>query len=254
MTPHWLQIRPQTDRLQHEVHLWRIALDCPSTVAQACSSHLDGSERLRVSRFHFAEDAQRFSVAHGATRMILGHYLGVEPKLISYQTAAFGKPELAGALLGDSLRFNLSHSHQLALLAVTRNREVGVDLEFVRPLPDFLEVARSFFARLEVQELEQIADEPGRTTAFYRCWTAKEAFVKAIGNGLSHPLDTFSVSFLPGQPAHLRSVAGKDDWTAAWSITTFDPHVDYAAALVVSGDSPPCRCFQWSPDDAASWG
>jgi len=154
-------------------------------------------ERQRAERFRFERDRRRFIVAHGVLRDILGRYLKCSPAQVSFSYNQYGKPALAQESEAIGLRFNMSHSHEVALYALTRAREVGVDVELLREDFASLEIAERFFSRSEVALLNSLAPEL-RTDGFFNCWTRKEAYIKALGEGLSHPLDRFAVSLAPG--------------------------------------------------------
>lgn len=213
------------------VHVWLIELAQPAAVVDALGRLLNEDERERAGRFHFARDRRAFTVARGVTRQILARYLEAEPGSVRFEQGARGKPFLAR---GD-LRFNLSHSGGLALLAVARGREVGVDVEEVRELEDAWSIAARFFSPGESEKLRGVPGSAAGGAAFFNCWTRKEAFIKALGEGLSHPLNTFEVTFLPGEKAELRAVAAA---THRWVLDSLPVPEGYSAALVVERPSP----------------
>jgi 4'-phosphopantetheinyl transferase len=181
-----------------EVHLWAWPLE---PVLEDVSAHieiLDHAELQRLYRFHFAPDRERYAVAHANLRRILGGYLNQPAKNISFHTNRFGKPELAGE--ASSLNFSLSHTQSIAVLAVAHGLPVGVDVEEVRPIEP--EVAARYFSASELSDLSALQGDAW-LSGFYRCWTRKEAILKAEGVGLQRALDTFDVSLLPGAPAEL---------------------------------------------------
>jgi len=182
-------------------------------------------------------------VAKGATRQILARYLGADPRSLTFDRGAFGKPFLRSR----ELRFNLSHSGEFALLAVARESEVGVDVEEIREIEDAAMIAEQNFSPGESRKLRAVLDSASGPAAFFNCWTRKEAFIKAIGEGLSHPLDTFEVTFLPQEIVELRL-----EGTTAhrWMLSTLPVSSHYSGALVVerptAGDAPPeVACWQW---------
>jgi 4'-phosphopantetheinyl transferase len=170
----------------------------------------------------------------GALRHILAGYLGCAPAEIGFSYTAYGKPFLRNEEK-HGLRFNLSHSEDQALLAVTRGRVVGVDIEQIRP--DFAteEIAKRFFSEREWKELRGLPAAE-RTTAFFRCWTRKEAFIKAVGEGLSFPLDAFAVSLAPGEPAALRWLRTDKDGARRWRLEDIAAPAGFLAALAVEGE------------------
>ena len=178
------------------------SLDQTQSQIQSFLHTLAADEQARAERFHFERDREHFIVARGVLRAILGRYLNRAPERLSFCYGAHGKPALAGEAGADAIRFNVSHSHGVALYAVTRGREVGIDLERIRFDLAVLEIAERFFSRREVATLRTLPTEAQRQ-AFFRCWTRKEAYIKARGEGLSLPLDQFDVSLAPGEPAAL---------------------------------------------------
>ncbi len=212
-----------------EVHVWRVDLD--GVPEGAVASSLSADERERAGRFRFERDRRRFVVARGVLRRLLGRYLDREPARVRFGYGPRGKPFVAA---GGGLRFNLSHSAGLALLAFGWRREVGVDVERVRPVPEAEDIARRYFSRWEEAELRRLpAGE--RQAAFFRCWTRKEAFVKATGDGLSRPLDGFDVTLAPGEPARLLRLAGEPAAGHRFWIEDVSPGRGFAAALAVEG-------------------
>jgi 4'-phosphopantetheinyl transferase len=175
-------------------------------------------------------------------RSILAHYLDCQPAQVRFVYAAHGKPMLAGA---TDLRFNLTHSHGLALLAVTRGREIGVDVEHIRDDIDREPLAERFFSPVEVAALRSLAVEL-RREAFYRCWTRKEAFIKAVGKGLALPLDRFDVTLGPDEPAALLATHYDPSEAMRWSMHNLTPGKGFAGALTVEGHSWRLWCGHWS--------
>ena len=229
------QLPPATLALPHQaVHVWRVALEQPASLSHHLEGLLSSDERERAARFHFERDRRRFIIGRGALRTLLGRYLSVEPARLDFCYGAQGKPYLAEKSGDNVVRFNLAHSNELAVYAFTRDGEVGVDTEYMRPLPDLDQIAAQFFSKNENSVLLGLpADQ--RLAAFFNCWTRKEAYIKALGEGLSHPLDQFQVSLVPGEPAQLLSVEGYPEEVSRWSVTAFAPASDYAAALMVEG-------------------
>jgi 4'-phosphopantetheinyl transferase len=221
-----------------EVHVWRVELQQPGSVLEKFRSTLDRDELHRASRFHFEKHRREFVVARGFLRDVLSRYLRTKPETLRFTYGDYGKPDLDGAL-----KFNMSHSHEVALLAITQDRQIGVDVEHIRA--DFAteDIARRFFSRLEVESFNRLPIEE-QVAAFFRCWTRKEAFIKATGRGLSQPLDEFDVTLAPEvAPALLRV---HEDDASRWSISDIDIDEDYAAALVVEDRILHIQCWQFS--------
>lgn len=225
------------------VHVWRIELGQPLEVVDEFENLLSEEERQRAGRFRFLRDRRAFTVAKGATRRILAHYMGADPRSLTFEHGTFGKPFLRSR----ELRFNLSHSGEFALLAVAREREVGVDVEQIREIEDAAMIAERNFSPGESRKLCPVLGSALGATAFFNCWTRKEAFIKAIGEGLSHPLDSFEVTFLPQEEVELRL---EGTTTHRWMLKTLSVSERYSAALVVecptAGDVlPEVTCWQW---------
>lgn len=217
----------------NEVHVWRARLDVPWPKFFELS--LAEDDRERAARFKFEGDRHRFITARACLRTILGRYLKTNAAGLQFELGTFGKPSLTQRQNTIDLRFNLSHSHQLALIAISRGREVGVDVEFMRA--DFAndEVAAHFFSPTEVKQLVLTPAE-SKTRSFFNCWTRKEAYIKARGEGLSHPLDQFDVSLAPDAPAELLGSRVDPAEVSRWCFEDLSPHPAYAAALTVEGN------------------
>ncbi|MBN1978022.1 MAG: 4'-phosphopantetheinyl transferase superfamily protein [Anaerolineae bacterium] len=228
-----------------DVHVWCASLEQPAERVHRLARTLSADETSRAERFRLERDRRRFVVARGVLRAILGRYLGIDPSQLRFSYGEHGKPGLSAGFGDDTLRFNLAHSHELALYAFTRGREVGADLEYVRPLPDAGEIAAGFFSRRESAELEGIPD-CRKPEAFFSYWTCKEAYVKAAGGGLARALDRVEISLAPG-PARLLSVAGVPEEAARWSLRTLNPATGYVAAIAFEGRRCQLGCWRYEP-------
>lgn len=213
----------------NEVHVWAVPLGGDP---DAFAPLLSDAERAKVDRFRFVDHRRRQVISHGALRMILGGYLGSDPAALAFEFGARGKPMVPHA----AVHFNLSHSAQLAMVAVG-HVEVGVDVEKLRHLERLLDIARRQFSPAECAAIEAVP-EAGQLAAFYRCWTRKEAYVKALGLGLS-ALDVFDVDL--GPTARLLELRDGQD-LARWSLADVSPSNDYVAAVAVAAaDVRICR-------------
>ena len=219
-----------------EVHVWRLALDQPDSVFTEFRRTLEAHELERAGRFHFEKHRRHFVIGRGGLRYLLARYLELRPEEFRFEYGAFGKPTLAEA----GLHFNVSHSHGMALFAVALDRELGVDVEHVRA--DFAtgEIAQRFFSPGEVSVFNALKKEE-QVAAFFRCWTRKEAYIKAIGRGLSEPLDAFDVTLAPGEPAALLRAQRGD--VARWTMFDIDAGADYAGAL--AAEAPVSNIRGW---------
>lgn len=218
-----------------EVHVWRASLRPPPHVLARLEVHLSADERARAARFRFDEHRTAFIAGRGAQREILARYTGLPPRALAYAETKHGKQSLAGAAAQLGLRYNVSNSGDLVLIAVSRGRELGVDLEKLKPMPDGIDIAHRFFSAPE-NEIFAALDEAVRDLAFFNCWTRKEAYIKAVGEGLSMPLDRFDVAFAPGEEARLLRTRGDEAEAARWSMAALDPGEGYVGAIVVEGD------------------
>ena len=224
-----------------EVHVWRLALDRP---VEAFRDLLQPDELTRADRFYFEKDRKHFAVARGFLRRLLGGYLQAPPKSVRFTYGAWGKPALGAEFSQSQLRFNMSHSHGLALYAVTEGREIGVDVEYMRP--DFAtdDIARRFFSAFEFGVLCELPDHD-RVAGFFRCWTRKEAYIKATGRGMSQPLDGFDVTLGSGDDVALRR--NEDGSHARWRLVDVPAGDDYAGAVAV--EQPVTKIRYWDADD-----
>lgn len=244
--PESLWLPPPTDLAlsDDDVHVWRASLDLPASRVREVHHTLAADESSRAARFHFQRDRQHFIVARGLLRNILSRYLGIQPEQLRFCYSPSGKPALVAAPGQDALNFNLSHSGHLALYALTRVRQIGIDLERIRVDFEYEQIAERFFSRRERTAL-QACPAKMKPEAFFNCWTRKEAYIKARGEGLSLPLDQFDVSLVPGEPAALLSTRDNSQEVVRWSLQELSPGSGYVAALAVEGHSWQLRCWQW---------
>jgi len=225
-----------------EVHVWQAGLDAGCQLP-ALSATLAEDERVRAGRFHAPKDRDHFIAARGLLRAILARYLGTSPAALCFTYGPRGKPMLAADSNPGDLRFNLAHSRGLALYAVIRGREVGVDVEHIAARGE-AGIADRFFSPREAATLRSLPAAL-RRDAFYVCWTRKEAYIKARGDGLALDLSQFDVSIAPGEPAALLRHEGEPN-ASRWSLTALDVAPGYAAALCVEGPHSPPICRTWS--------
>lgn len=236
------------------VHVWRASLGLADSHIDAMAELLSVDEQHRAGRFHFERDRRLFIAARGILRLLLGRYLSRPPHGLRFWYGPQGKPALAPECGGDELQFNLSHSHGLALFVLARGRGVGVDLEWIRPDLATEQIAAQFFAPREVLMLREVPVER-RVEAFFNCWTRKEAYIKATGEGFSLPLGGFVVSLAPGEPAALLETVADAGEASRWCLRSLAPGPGYVGALAVAGDRPEVACWHWSAGAwlASSW-
>ena len=230
--------RSRVPRLEAgEVHVWAAALDATGDRQLRLAATLTPEERERAARFRTSELRRRWTAGRGLLREILGHYLAVEPAAVRFGRNAHGKPMLAGeAQLPIAL--NLARSGGLGVYAFTSSHAVGVDLEEVREFPEMRAMAGNTFSRGERAALEAVSHEDF-LAAFFRCWTRKEAFLKARGTGLLAALDSFDVEVVPDRPAALLRVSGDAAAPGQWTLLNLEPALGYLGALAVG--APTCQ-------------
>lgn len=200
--------------------------------ARTAAALLSDAERHRASRFLFDRDRDRFIVARARLRQLLGARLGARPESVELVYGSHGKPALAPWLADSALRFNVSHCGDVTLYAFSRGREIGIDVEAVRVLPDADDIAARFFSQRENRAYRAL--EPrDRPLGFFQCWTRKEAFIKALGDGLSYPLDRFDVSLTPGEPAKILRVEVTPGARCGWRMESWSPVPGFVAAVVI---------------------
>ncbi len=221
-------VNPQVPALaESDVHIWLADLSYRADALGHVARILSEDERERATRFHFPQDAGRWTVSRAVLRSILGHYLGVDASAVRFGAGPWGKPELTADFRRHLLEFSASRSEGLGLYAVARNRRVGVDIERLRPLPDLAAIAAQVFSPREQRALEELPAAE-RDAAFFDCWTRKEAYLKALGEGLGHEVAQDD-SAEPGR----------------WSISPLAPAPGYAAALALEGPPSKLFCAQW---------
>jgi 4'-phosphopantetheinyl transferase len=224
-----------------EVYLWTVALEASDGQVEECRAWLSEEEVSRATRYKFDRHRRDFVLSRGVLRALLGKLKQEHPVNISFSYASHGKPALQD--LADPVRFNMSRSSSMAAYAFTIGCEVGVDVEQIAPVPELTEVAARFFAAEETAELMALS-ELSRVHGFFNCWTRKEAVVKALGEGLSIPLDSFRVTLRPGEPARLLCMADNVQAAKHWTLYDWAPATEWVCALAYP-DRP--RAVRHSP-------
>lgn len=213
-----------------DLHVWLVSVKDFIAKIDNFWSILSKTEKTRANRFVFPEHKERFIIVHGILRQLLAKYLHTKPEDLSFITNKYGKPKI------DNINFNISHSRDLGLLAFAKNSAVGVDIEFINKNFMNLDIAERFFSAHEVQTLSKlpVAERP---QAFFNCWTRKEAFIKAIGEGLAFPLNKFDVDINSDKDSLLLAIHDDKYKVSNWSLVALDMPHNYAAALAVSGST-----------------
>lgn len=216
-----------------DVHVWGVSVSESIAGVAALQGILSDDERTRAQRYRFAVDRDRYYVSRGLLRRILARYLGIAPAAVAFSYGARGKPCLAIEPVAGPIYFNVSHSADLVLYAFTaQSSAIGIDVEYVQPLTDMSQIAARFFSPAERRELDQLNQDQQRL-GFFNCWTRKEAYIKAIGDGLAHGLDNFDVSLTPGVAARLLAIRAGMDEASRWILTALTPSENYVAALAI---------------------
>jgi 4'-phosphopantetheinyl transferase len=226
------------------VHVWAASLQVSPDVLTEFAASIAPEERERAARFHFSIHRDRFIAGRGLLRKLLGSYLGMEPRSLQFTYGPQGKPALTGS--AGTSHFNVAHSEDLLLIALTGSGVVGVDIEQVRTLPDFEELVARFFSPNECSRFRSLPIEQ-KPAAFFNLWTRKEAWLKATGEGITHLLNQVEVSFLPAKPARLVRLPEAYRNTTRWSLYELAPRPGFAGALAIAGDAPAIQCWRYGP-------
>ena len=213
------------------IHLWTVRLVASENCFERLQCALSRDEQDRAHAFHFERHRRAFVIGRGLLREILGWYLGQNPGSIEFRYSYHGKPALWSVETSE-LQFNVAHSEDLAVYAIARGVQLGVDVEYVRDLPDAELIARQFFAKEEYWELVTLPPDD-RKEAFFNCWTRKEAYLKALGGGLSVPLNRFQVSLGPGRAAKLLKFDTNQPGPSDWTLYHLIPTEGFVGALAV---------------------
>ena len=230
-----------------DVNIWHASLDLPAEQIEALGGALSPDERERAGRFVRAADSRRFIAGRGILRSLLSRATGVEPSSVSFAYNEYGRPFLAPVSGLPMVIFNVSHSAGKALYALSARAPVGIDLERIRPSPNFSGIAERFFTPAEASALRSLPERQ-RLDAFFTCWTRKEAFVKAVGKGLYSRLDHVEVSLLPGEPPAILRIADGGEDARDWRMFDIDAGDGYKAAVAVKSRHPRLITHQFHVD------
>ena len=217
-----------------EIHIWRAFLDQPLSLVEQLAQTLSADEHARAERYHFAYDRHHFIVARGLLRSILGNYVHVEPDHLQFNSGPHGKPALAQTSSRNVLRFNLSHSQGLALYAFTRDREVGIDLEYIRPIAEAQQIAERYFS-VQVRNTLRNLPPAELSRQFFIYWTRMEAYLKARGDGLTGLSEEHELAKRSGARIN----------TSNWSVYDMVPAAGYVASLAVQASSIRFLYYEW---------
>lgn len=215
----------------NEIHLWHVHIPEHIERLVMYEALLDEQEKHKADRFRFEKDRNCSIIARGVLRKLLGSYLEKEPEGVRFVYGDFGKPEVSN---DEGIAFNISHARDAIVLGFVKNNWIGVDVEFLDQKIDPLNIAKHFFSDEEKRALEEVSKE-NRVEGFYNCWTRKEAFIKAVGDGLSFPLDQFVVSLKPKVKAALLCTKWDKNEKNKWTLQSSNPEQEYVSAFAVKG-------------------
>lgn len=244
--PGWDDPPPDLALAPGAVHVWRAPLCLDPSILDQLGHTLSSDEKARAERFRFSGHRDAFTATRGILRDILTRYVSISAAAIVFRYAPHGKPALA-PLHRSAIRFNVSHSGRLAVYAFTLGSEVGIDVESLRPMPERDLIAERFFSASENETLRTLP-LPVVDRAFFQCWTCKEAYIKATGEGLSLPLDGFDVAVAPGESPRLLRIRGSANDAQRWSLRGLNPGEGYMAAVAVHSSCCAPQLYHWHSD------
>jgi 4'-phosphopantetheinyl transferase len=240
----WRRPSNRTELGKDEVHVWRASLNQDPATISELSALLAPDERTRAGKYHRPVNRDHFIVARGILRKIISLYLPISPGALQFTYNEYGKPDIAGHQNDCNLNFNLSHSNDMVLYALRLEGGLGIDIEYMRDDFASLEIAQHFFAKDEVAALSSLAVEQ-RVKAFFNCWARKESYIKALGMGISFPLDKFVVSMAPDEAPALLKVENNDREPDRWKMYELRPGDGYAAAIIVEKPIGVLKQWHW---------
>ncbi|MFS4481476.1 4'-phosphopantetheinyl transferase family protein [Hyunsoonleella sp. 2307UL5-6] len=225
----------------NSIHVWLVTLNTLRNKIQFFKEILSKEELIKASKFRFDKDRQQFIITRGVLRYLSGNYLKINPKDVNLIYSEFGKPYFD---MDTTLKFNVSHAEDLAVIGFVNNYDFGIDVEYTKRTFDILDIVDNYFSKHEIKALKKIA-KPLQTEAFYRGWTRKEAFVKAKSKGLSFPLDSFSISIETDENAELYETIWDENEKDLWRIIPFQTTKGYKAAFAVKGTISSVKYFKF---------
>lgn len=251
-SPDWQRasqaIRPSPDCID----VWRIPTTLDDEHVARFESMLSSAQRQRAGRLRIVEKRDQYIITQGLTRIVLGRMLNTRPEALEFIRGTKGKPYLDGEFSDAGVQFNMTHTSHMALVAIARNREVGIDIERIRENLQWQKLARRYFSESEYAGFSELPEE-SRLRAFFTCWTRKEAVLKAIGTGLGGGLASFDVSVDPDAAPELLANRWNGRFHGDWSMAQLAPGDAYVATLVGEHGGFTVRCWDANPDDAGEW-
>ncbi|MDJ0533219.1 MAG: 4'-phosphopantetheinyl transferase superfamily protein [Xenococcaceae cyanobacterium MO_207.B15] len=230
----WQNPSPNLTLLNDEIHLWRANLNLSPQHIEQLETTLSEDEQLRANRFRFPNHRRRFVAARGILRQLLGFYLQTSGDIVSFTYNLKGKPQLAPDFSNTNLEFNISHSQDLALYSFNRDQIIGIDLEYLRDNVDYENIAQRFFCQREFN-LITTCPKQQQLARFYQLWTAKEAYLKATGEGLAGGLETLEINFDSAGNIYLYKIKNQKNLAHQWSLYNFIPETNFIATIALSG-------------------
>jgi len=229
---------------ENEAHVWRASLDQNERALANLEALLSQDEYRKAMRYHRPVDRDQYIAGRGILRTIISAYLRLSPGELRFAYNEYGKPAVSDDQNDRALNFNLSHSNGLALYAITRGRLVGIDIEYIREDFATIDIAEHFFSKDEVRSLMAVPTDR-RVEAFFNCWSRKESYIKAIGMGVSYPLDGFTVSLAPNEAPALLKVAADESEPSRWQMHELKAGKGYAASLIIEASPVVLKQYQW---------
>ena len=227
-----------------DIHVWAAPLNIASGRLERFAATLSSDENERAGRFRFERHRRRFIAGRSILREVLGQYVQAKPAALRFTYSNNGKPSLAADSTNAPVHFNLAHSDDLLLIAVTRIGEIGVDVERIRSIKEMDELVARFFSVRETEAFQKVPpdEKPG---AFFNLWTRKEALLKATGEGITRSLSLVEVSFLPGELARLLAISGDASKAVQWKLRELSPAPGFTGAFAVQAEDISLRCVRW---------
>ena len=228
------QGKPSWKLAESAIHIWVASLEMAYQEIDGLFTILSPDEKTRAGRFYFDRDRNRFIAGRGILRRLISIYLDENPSRVEFVCGETGKPALKAGLQGKTLKFNLSHSNDLALYVFSWDYKVGIDIEYIHSMPNMDDFAEKFFSARETELINSLRGEE-KDAAFFKLWTCKEALLKANGSGLTMPLSHMEIFLDADGSAALNSIGGDRAQASRWHLEAFNPAQGYQAALAVEG-------------------
>ncbi len=234
----WEKTSPELEFSEDFIDIWLINLAEEENDIFNHQRYLSVEEKTRASRYLSGKKSREFMITRSSLRNIIGYVLNEDPRQLGFAYTSSGMPLLDLNWSHTDITFNVSHSHDLAIIAVSIKNIIGIDVEMVRKDIEYEKLSKRFFSELEHQQIMGF-DETSRLEAFFSTWTRKEALVKATGTGIAYGLNKFDVSVDPDQPAELLDNRWEDGCQPRWSLLNIETWPDYKACLAVAGKEMP---------------